>query len=85
MFADHQRLRSGKCDDLRAQQTEFAVANHRNAILACQGHALENAASGGERFGKRGVLVGNVVRNRDQIHSGKLKKLSMRAIPAADP
>jgi hypothetical protein len=70
---------------LRAQQTEFAIADHCNAVVTRDRNAFEYAARSGERFGKRRVFVGDVIRDGEKIVRGQLKKLGVRTIATDDP
>ena len=69
---------------MRAEQTEFAVANDCDTIGTADLYALEDAACGGERFGEDGVLVENFIGNDQKIFSRKLQKLCVCAITPDD-
>lgn len=84
MFPDEECLRTGERDNFRAEQTEFAVADHGHAIVFRDRDALEDAAGRGEWFDKSSVLVRNVVRNGQQVDVGQLQKLSVRAVAAVN-
>jgi len=84
VFADEEHGFARECDDLRAQQPEFAVADHGNSIVAVDCYSFKNATRGGEWLSEDCMFVRNVVRNRQQIYARQLEKLGVRAITSVN-
>src|SRR5713226_949334 len=85
MLPNYCNPRAGRCQNLRAQQAEFAVANDDNSCVFSNRGSLKNSAGGGQWFGKHRPLVRDFVRHRQQIHRRQFQELSMRAITPDDP
>src|SRR5260370_34912251 len=84
MLADERDGRAGRCQNLRAQQSEFAVARYRNSCDLCDRNALQNSTSGGQRFGEHRALIRNLVGHRQQVSRRQFQKLCMRAVASDD-
>jgi len=69
---------------LRAEQSEFAVADDGNLIVVVDSYSFEYAAGGGEWLSEDCMFVWDVVGNWQKIDCGELKKLSVCAIAAMD-
>jgi len=84
VLADEQRGCARECDNLSTKQTEFSITNHRDAIALRDRRAFENSTRRGEWFSEDCLLVGNILRNRNQIHVRQLQKLGVRAVATDD-
>ena len=72
MFADQQHGRAGENDNLRAEQSEFAITNDSNAIVFRDCYAFENPTRRSKWLGEDCMFVRNIVRNGQEIYAWQL-------------